>query len=254
MMMTAQHRVPVFQHTVPHNNMLSDQQRTTSNHAVRTVVNDAPQNAHILPASDVRHMTSNNVTVSSTVPSVPVHVEGTNGGISYRPVQMGDDLPGRLVVDPKSGHIAPQLISRLPGLQYDVIPPRTDGPSEAERKVAVLTQQLENEMRLTTSQGSLLRQQMTNTLSQYRSPPPYYGPHITANVKMATPSNQLSNNVTVTGDSDVASKASGDVDERQIVTSLSSTVTDVDQPQPSVHPGSDVDALTECYGKPGLVM
>ena len=261
-------RMPAVQHFVPRSSTLSDQQRVApiSSHVVRPVadphmlhsqVNDAvlPEYVHILSASDVRLMTSNN----AASPSLPVYMEGTNGSISYRPTQMSSDSPassgavGRVFVDPKSGSVAPQLISRLPGLQYDVIPPRSDGPSEAERKVAVLTQQLENEMRLTTPQGS----SPADTFSQYRSPPPYYGPHITANMKVAMPSNPVSNCVTTVagGDSDLASKKAGDAGVRDVVpvTSLSSGLADLQQPQPSIHHGSDLDVSTESYGKPVLV-
>ena len=45
-------------------------------------------------------------------------------------------------------------VTRLRGLHYDVIPKRADGPSEAERKLAALTQQLETEMRLTGTPSS----------------------------------------------------------------------------------------------------
>jgi len=267
-LLTAGQRIPgvqhvVPQHAVPRGSMLSDQRvPPSSNHVVRPAVeqhilrsqvNDAifSQHAHVLPASDVRLITPSNLAASAAVPSVPVHMGGTNGGISYRPSQTGNEsfassnVVGRVVVDPKSGNVAP--ISRLPGLLYDVIPPRSDGPSEAERKVAVLTQQLENEMRLTTSQGSSLWQQPTDTFN--RSPPPYYGPHITANMKVATPSNPVSNNVTTTGgDSDAASKKAGDVCVRHVVTTLPGA--DVQQPQSSVHHGSDLDVSAESYGKP----
>jgi len=277
-LITPPQRMPVYQHAVPRSSVLIEQQHVppvSSNHVARAVAEQRmlhsrvstavlSQHAHASPASDVRMMIPSNVAASTTVPSVPIHTEDTNGGISYWPAQMGHDLSvssnaaGRVVVDPKSGNIAPQLISRLPGLQYDVIPARSDGPSEAERKVAVMTQQLENEMRLTTSpgsssQGSSLRQQMTNTFSQYRSPPPYYGPHITANMKMATPSSPVSNCVTAAGgDMDPASKKADDVSVRQIVTLSSSGLADVES-QPAVHQGSDLDALTESYGKLALV-
>lgn len=231
-------------------------------HMLYRQVNDAvlPQYAHVLPASDVHLMT--NITAASST-AVPVPMEGANGSISYRPVQMGNDLPASVSlvgprVDPKLGNVTPQLISRLPGLQYDVIPPRSDGPSEAERKVAKLTQQLENEMRLPVAQQGLssLRQQTTDTLSQYRSPPPYYGPHITANTKMSMPpSNPVSNAVTAAGgaDLDLVSKKAADVSLRQAVTSSSSGLTDVQQtPQPSVHHGSNLDVTAESYGRPVL--
>jgi len=268
-LMIGPQRIPAVQHhAVPHHNMLSEQLRVPqlSGHAVvdqhllRGQTNDAIllQHAHALPASDIRFMTPSYATASTTIPPVPVRFEGTNGGIFNRPAHVVHDLPasmsvaGQVVADPKStANVAPQLISRLPGLQYDVIPPRSDGPSEAERKVAVLTQQLENEMRLTSTQGSLLRQQMTDSSSQYRSPPPYYGPHITANVRMATPSNPASSRLTtaVDGDQDLSNKKAGDSGVHQPVSSLSSGLADVEQPQPSSRQGSDLDASAECYGE-----
>jgi len=257
-------RIPAAQSVAAHNNILTDQQRISqmSNHGIPAAVeqqllhshvNSAvlSQYAHALPASDVHFMSPSYSTASTTVP-VPVRMEGTNGGVAYWAAQMGNDLSasGRVSAELKSANVTPQLISRLPGLQYDVIPPRSDGPSEAERKVAVLTQQLENEMRLTASQGSSLRQQATDTLSQYRSPPPYYGPHITANVRMATASSSPTSCVTTAVvDSSVSNMAAGDTGGHQTVSSLSGGTADVEQPHLSVRQGSDLDASTECYGK-----
>lgn len=75
-----------------------------------------------------------------------------------------------------------QPITRIKGLHYDVIPPRPDGPSEAEKKLAVLTQQLENEMRITGNQFMKKPAPSDGSGSQTKSPPPYYGPHITGGV------------------------------------------------------------------------
>jgi hypothetical protein len=77
-----------------------------------------------------------------------------------------------------------QLISRLPGLQYDVIPPRSDGPSEAEKKLAALTLKLENEMKIAAASSASGRQFHDPSLAmpiRQKSPPPYFGPHITTN-------------------------------------------------------------------------
>ena len=60
--------------------------------------------------------------------------------------------------------------TKLRGLHYEVIPPRRNGPSEAERKLAALTQQLEDEMSLSGGDDAL---------SSPPLPPPYHGPHIT---------------------------------------------------------------------------
>ena len=58
-------------------------------------------------------------------------------------------------------------------LHYDVVPPRPLGPSEAEKKLTALTEQLEKEMRL----GSLSRG--SPSMELHKAPPPYHGPHIT---------------------------------------------------------------------------
>ena len=60
---------------------------------------------------------------------------------------------------------------RLP-LYYETIPPKQSGPSEAEKKLAVLTQQLENEMRISTTPRK-------STDIPKEPPPPYHGPHKT---------------------------------------------------------------------------
>lgn len=49
--------------------------------------------------------------------------------------------------------VAGQPMTRLRGLHYNVVRHQTDGPTEAERKLAELTRQLENEMRLTGSRS-----------------------------------------------------------------------------------------------------
>lgn len=244
---------PPVQRVVPRGTMLNNQQRIgpspNPQHLLHGHVNDAiyPQHAH---APDIRLPSPNN----PAVPLMPIRMEHRNGGISHWPAPAGGNMPAPVTLarqvasDPNLGNVASQLISRLPGLQYDVIPPRSDGPSEAERKVAVLTQQLENEMRLTTSQGSSLRQQTTtDTLSQYRSPPPYYGPHITANTRMATPSKPVTNSVS--SDLDVSGKKLGDATVHQAVSSLSNELADFEQVQSSVHPGLDASVTAECYGE-----
>lgn len=60
---------------------------------------------------------------------------------------------------------------RLP-LYYETVPPKQSGPSEAEKKLAVLTQQLENEMRISTTPRK-------STDIPKEPPPPYHGPHKT---------------------------------------------------------------------------
>ncbi len=57
------------------------------------------------------------------------------------------------------------------GLRYDVIPPKQSGPTDVERKLAALTEQLENEMRITSSPSS------PSVKKDKPPPPPYHGPH-----------------------------------------------------------------------------
>ena len=61
------------------------------------------------------------------------------------------------------------------GLRYDVVPPKQNGPTDAERKLAALTEQLENDMRITSSASS----PSARKGAEKPPPPPYHGPHIT---------------------------------------------------------------------------
>lgn len=57
-------------------------------------------------------------------------------------------------------------------LHYDVVPPKKPGPSEAEKKLAILTQELEHEMRIS-------RKSSLHESHSAEPPPPYHGPHFT---------------------------------------------------------------------------
>ena len=76
-------------------------------------------------------------------------------------------------IPPNVPHKAP---TKLRGLHYEVIPPKQKGPSDAERKLAVLTKQLESEMSLSADSTTLPNSSQNKSAS---NPPPYYGPHIT---------------------------------------------------------------------------
>ena len=65
------------------------------------------------------------------------------------------------------------VVNKIRGLHYDVVPPRSDGPSEAEKKLAALTLQLENEM------GVSGIKKLAADRDKTEPPPPYHGPHIT---------------------------------------------------------------------------
>ena len=69
------------------------------------------------------------------------------------------------------------------GLRYDVVPPRRSGPSDVERKLAALTEQLENEMRITGSPSSPSPKKNVDK----PPPPPYHGPHMTEPLPMSPP-------------------------------------------------------------------
>ena len=72
------------------------------------------------------------------------------------------------------------ITNRLPGLNYDVVKKGQD--SEAERKVAALTRQLESELGMTGSPSSLRKQQSPGGIMDtipIKPPPPYHGPHNT---------------------------------------------------------------------------
>ena len=149
---------------------------------------------HIQPANLQLHQTNASLSVvapgSSQYVQVPHHIEDrpSSGPIVGNEIHIGvltrDQMTSAITYTDATAirgnglPIGTQLISRLPGLQYDVIPPRTDGPSEAEKKLAALTLQLENEMR-TASISSISGKQFFDP--SQKSPPPYFGPHITTN-------------------------------------------------------------------------
>ncbi|XP_050395639.1 Wilms tumor protein 1-interacting protein homolog [Patella vulgata] len=67
----------------------------------------------------------------------------------------------------------PSLPARVP-LAYDTVPPRTPGPTDAEKKLAALTLQLEKEMCISSSGVKK---------SPSEPPPPYHGSHILESVE-----------------------------------------------------------------------
>ena len=77
-------------------------------------------------------------------------------------------------IPPNVPHKAP---TKLRGLHYEVIPPKRNGPSDAEKKLAVLTKKLESEMSLSATDNTTLPNSPQTKPSS--NPPPYYGPHIT---------------------------------------------------------------------------
>lgn len=62
---------------------------------------------------------------------------------------------------------------RLP-LHYETVPPRPRGPSDAEKKLALLTQKLEDEMRISSPSSK-----KSPDVTPKEPPPPYHGPHKT---------------------------------------------------------------------------
>ncbi|KAK2141958.1 hypothetical protein LSH36_1011g00000 [Paralvinella palmiformis] len=95
----------------------------------------------------------------------------------------------------------PLPMPRLRGLHYDVVPPKHSGPSEAEKKLAALTQQLEKEMRISGTSGKKGSTSSLSSETKMKEPPPYHGPHITTSTQInsyivptytTTPSNNTS--------------------------------------------------------------
>ncbi|GAB1599273.1 mucin-5AC-like [Argonauta hians] len=68
-------------------------------------------------------------------------------------------------------HIPGNIASVQLPLYYETIPPKKNGLSDAEEKLAALTQQLENEMRISTTRKP--------SDIPKEPPPPYHGPHKT---------------------------------------------------------------------------
>ncbi|XP_041375309.1 Wilms tumor protein 1-interacting protein homolog isoform X2 [Gigantopelta aegis] len=75
------------------------------------------------------------------------------------------------VNSPGSG--PPAIPARVP-ITYERAPPRPSGPSEAELKLAALTQQLEREMQLS---GSVSTKKSPDSPATSQAPPPYHGVH-----------------------------------------------------------------------------
>ncbi|XP_074646088.1 uncharacterized protein LOC141902321 [Tubulanus polymorphus] len=65
---------------------------------------------------------------------------------------------------------------KLP-LHYETVPPRVAGPSEAEKKLAALTAQLESEMKISSTPPGKKPSDEQNV--PLEPPPPYHGPHNT---------------------------------------------------------------------------
>ena len=114
------------------------------------------------------YLTQPNATSTPWYGQKPQVFTNASGDISFKPHHVtANQIP------PNVPHKAP---TKLRGLHYEVIPPKRSGPSEAEKKLAVLTKQLETEMSIsadsTAVSGSPQKKPSSN-------PPPYYGPHIT---------------------------------------------------------------------------
>lgn len=95
-------------------------------------------------------------------------------------IQTSKGVPAFNVVTPANGNMYMNVTGssenktvlpfiRLPGLHYDIVPPKQCGPTEAERKLAVLTEQLEHEMKVTSGNKKFSLEYVSY------DPPPY--PH-----------------------------------------------------------------------------
>jgi len=122
---------------------------TSTTNAVRPYQLSASENYY---SPNVSSLSSN----SRDSPLLPSDVRSEPFGQDVHRLQ---HLSPRNVVPPTGG--ASRLNAKtsvprlLPGLHYDIVPRRPDGPSVAEMKLAALTQQLENEMNLGGSIGQI---------------------------------------------------------------------------------------------------
>jgi hypothetical protein len=127
-----------------------------------------------LPGRAEERYSSDSIPASHFVTEVPLGFLGKDSTSSNNMLGDATSIRGNGLP------VGTQLISRLPGLQYDVIPPRSDGPSEAEKKLAALTLKLENEMKTAAAARQFYDSSLAVPVRQ-KSPPPYFGPHITTN-------------------------------------------------------------------------
>ena len=116
-------------------------------------------------ANDSRSIVINN---SQSSKFVPVVARGGNQNVSVLSTANGG-MHINVTISAADGKNTVSPITRLPGLHYDIVPPKQCGPSEAERKLAALTEQLENEMKL--SSGN--KRSSVESPSNSHEPPPY---------------------------------------------------------------------------------
>lgn len=78
-------------------------------------------------------------------------------------------LPNQLPVNPAAGATS---MTKLKGLHYDTVPPKSPGPSDAERKLALLTQKLERDMQIKNKSVSRMNSSTSSKSSSSGLPPP----------------------------------------------------------------------------------
>lgn len=115
-------------------------------------------------------------------------------------IQTSKGVPAFNVVTPANGNMYMNVTGssenktvlpfiRLPGLHYDIVPPKQCGPTEAERKLAVLTEQLEHEMKVTSGNKKFSLEYVSY------DPPPY--PHDVQHVSAVKGDQKFFNNFPV---------------------------------------------------------
>ena len=144
-----------------------------------------------VPDVDLHHMTyistQPNVLPNSSA-GIPVTVQHsqivnyTNQQPSLKiSAAQGNKIPNVAPVAPPVGN---GVKSRL---QYDVMPPRQTGPTDVEKKLAALTEQLEREMQIG---GGAVNNAEPPASANRPPPPPYHGPHQTE-AQPGIPSNSV---------------------------------------------------------------
>lgn len=119
---------------------------------------------------------ANSIGRSGTSDSPGIHSQSAS-----EPALLGSNTSSGVKGSPKT--TMPNAYNNI-GLRYDVVPPKHSGPSDVERKLAALTEQLENEMRITSSPSSSSPKKSPD---KKPPPPPYHGPHMTEPLPLSPP-------------------------------------------------------------------
>ncbi len=157
-------KVQVLQHSSPnHGSLYGTPQQTDVNRDARNYTQH-----NNIPAM---HSVNNMARSGTAIPGGSHHTQSASVPTSFPNANAN--------TSPKTA--MPVAYNNLPGLRYDVVPPKQSGPSDVERKLAALTERLANDMRINSSPSSPTARKG----GEKPPPPPYHGPHLTEPLPMA---------------------------------------------------------------------